>query len=329
MPPEVGKAAGLWATLAPRMGTYLRWTWIPLLVWLPLACGGHAPKTVGTYRSVQGPGGSLLQVPDPLTGLMPANGAVLDFVAEFVGPEGVVAMPLGTLEYSNLVGDERARWSRLPIVADLQLEELISAKVDFLIGHDWQEPQLKQVLGRAGLGALYLPTVRSFEDLEQSLTWVGKVLDREPRAQELVQQLRALKAQLATQGAPLAERTAMVYSNYGAGGGTSGSGTSYDLMIQLAGLRNAATVAGIEGHVDLDIEGLLSIQPDFLILTGAADGSSTSLDSLKQALGAAPLTAIEKGWVVLLPPNQLTTASHHLVYAAQGLQEQALRLLKL
>ena len=37
----------------------------------------------------------------------------------------------------------------------------------------------------------------------------------------------------------------LVYSNYGAGGATAGSGTTWDLILQASGLRNAAAEAGI------------------------------------------------------------------------------------
>jgi iron complex transport system substrate-binding protein len=138
--------------------------------------------------------------------------------------------------------------------------------------------------------------------------------------------LRARVETLAQKGAELGELSAMVYSNYGAGGGTAGSGTSYDLMIRLAGLKNAAAEAGIQGHQDLDLEGLLTIQPDVIILSSGPDGTSASLSALQSKLESTPLKAITNGLVVLMQANELTTTSQYTLNASESLQNQVLEL---
>ncbi len=266
----------------------------------------------------------MLQVPDPVLGVVPANGAILDLLAELIEPGTVAGVPMDSLKYSNLTEDEHQAWFQRPKLATLHLEELLSAKVDFVIGHDWQKPVLDEVLGRTSIASLYLPTATSVEDLTASVAWAGAALQAQERAADLIERLEALQAKLEANADRVAGQSAMVYSNYGAGGGTSGTGTSYDVMIRLAGLTNAASEAGIEGHQDLDIEGLLAIQPDFLVLSGSSLEESASYQSLRDALQGAPLKAIEEERILLLPPNQLTTTSHHILYAAASLQEQVL-----
>ncbi len=282
-----------------------------------------APKPQATHTMI-GPGGEELAVPDPIRGLIPANGAVVDLIVELVETETVAGLPADSLKFSNLGEKQHAIWSQLPTVADLHLEELLSAGVDFVIAHDWQRPKLDEVLGRTSISALYLPTAQSFEDLIAAVRWTGEALQAPSRAEVLIERLETLRQELEAHAPSLEGQSAMVYSNYGAGGGTSGSGTSYDVMIRLAGLLNAATEAGIEGHQDLSIEGLLAIQPDFLVMSGTSMEDSTSLDSLRAALQGAPLAAVDQGRVLFLDSNQLTTTSHHIVFAAKSLQEQAL-----
>ena len=277
-------------------------------------------------RTISGPGGNPLQVPVTVNGLVPANGAVLDLLIDLVDPARVAALPADSLKYANVPDDQRAAWEARPVLADLHLEELISAGVDFVIAHDWQQAKLDEVFKGTSIACLYLPTVTAFEDITASVRWASLALETESRGDELIQRLQAIRTQLADRAGPVEALSALVYSNYGAGGGTSGSGTSYDLMIRMAGLKNAATEAGIHGHADLDIEGLLAIQPDFLIVSGEGPGTSASLDSLKDALQGAPLNAIQNDRVLYLAPNQLTTTSHHIVFAARSLQEQALAL---
>ncbi|MFT5058292.1 MAG: ABC-type Fe3+-hydroxamate transport system substrate-binding protein [Planctomycetota bacterium] len=153
------------------------------------------------------------------------------------------------------------------------------------------------------------------------------VFDVADKGVEQNTRLRSQAAALVENGKSLAGTNAMVYSNYGVGGGTSGSGSSYDFMIRLAGLENAAALAGIDGHQDLDLEGLVTIQPDFIILSGGPDGSSASLATLQAQLASTPLQAIVKRHIVLLLPNELTTTSQFTLQAAKSLQDQVLQAL--
>ncbi|MDF1837579.1 MAG: ABC transporter substrate-binding protein, partial [Planctomycetota bacterium] len=294
------------------------------LTFLPTACSDRAPGTNTEMRTIQLGAEHSLEIPAHVTRAVPANGAVLDFCAALVGPDRIAALPKASLKYSNIPTEEREPWAALPIMEGLHLEDLASAKVDLVIAHDWQEAGLAPILARANIPALFLPTVHNTEDILRSMHWVSLAFDVPDKGVEQNAGLRARAAALTERGKALAHVGAMVYSNYGAGGGTSGSGTSYDVMIRLAGLKNAATEAGIVGHVDLDMEGLLSIQPDFIILSGGPDGTSTSLETLRAALESAPLNAIENDQVVLLLPNELTTTSQYTLNAAENLQAQAL-----
>lgn len=267
-----------------------------------------------------------LELPVHVSRLVPANAAVLDFCAALVGPDRLAALPKATLHYSNIPEAQRGPWAKLPVMEGLHLEDLASADVDLVIAHDWQEPSLAPILERAGIPVLFLPTVKSTNDILKSMHLTSLAMNVQDKGVEQNTLLRQRIADLKAKGDSLAEVSAMVYSNYGAGGGTSGSGTSYDVMIRLAGLKNAAADAGIDGHADLDMEGLLTIQPDHIILSGGPDGSSASFDALKSQLSGAPIEAVKKEHIVLLLPNQLTTTSQFLLDAAEDLQNQIIAM---
>ncbi|MEZ5975664.1 MAG: ABC transporter substrate-binding protein [Planctomycetota bacterium] len=254
--------------------------------------------------------------------IVPANGAALDLLSEFIGPERLVGLPRTVLENANVEGEG---WAALPTLPGLSVEELLSREVDWVVAHDWQEPAMRPVLESAGIPVLFLPTVARIEDLDTSLRTLGSALGQSERAEQVLGDLHARLDRLQQQGVAIANKSAMVYSNYGAGGGTAGSDTSYDLMIRWAGLKNAAAEAGIAGHRDLDLEGLLAIQPDILIVSKGPEGQSPALDTLKAALDSAPLHALTLNRIVHLPGCLLTTTSQYLVDAAEELQRQALQ----
>ncbi|MCA9002747.1 MAG: ABC transporter substrate-binding protein [Planctomycetes bacterium] len=291
------------------------------------ACPDGKRDRNGELRSVDLGGGQAVQVPKYATRIVPGNAAVLDFCAALIGPERFAALPKACLRYSNIPADAQEPWQALPVMEGLHLEDLASAKVDLIIAHDWQEPALGPLLERAGIPVLFLPTVHSEEDIFRSMKWVSLALGVPDAGQEQIQQLQERVENLAAAKPKVQELTAMVYSNYGAGGGTAGSGTSYDLMIRLTGMKNAAAQAGIRGHADLDLEGLLTIQPDVIILSTGPDGSSSTLAALRSELESIPLKAVEKDQIALMKSNELTTTSQFTLNAAENLQAQVLEML--
>ena len=305
-------------------GGLLAFVTLASLVWS--GCAKPTATTESKTRTVQGIGGDAFDVPDPIRGLVPGNGSALDLLAALVSPAEVVGLPADSLKYSNVPDEQREAWAARPVLANLHLEELLSGQVDLVVGHDWQRAQLEEVFRDTPIYAVYLPTASTFEDLIAGVRLAGRALQTETKADALVTQLEELRATMKSRGTTLAGRRALVYSNYGAVGVTAGSGTSYDVMVRLTGMDNAATVAGLEGHPDVDVEGLLAIDPDFLVLSGTSPEDSPSLASLLSALQDTPLRAVQQERYLFLPSNHLTTTSHYVVFAAQMLQEQALAI---
>ncbi|MEX1023903.1 MAG: ABC transporter substrate-binding protein [Planctomycetota bacterium] len=114
---------------------------------------------------------------------------------------------------------------------------------------------------------------------------------------------------------------ALIYSNYGGGGTTPGAGTTYDLLLRLAGAVNVAAEAGLTGHVPLDHERLLALDPPILVVGAALDEPTRSLS--QEHLAATPdlasLRALVEGRLILVPADLLHTTSHELVTAAEYL----------
>jgi iron complex transport system substrate-binding protein len=141
------------------------------------------------------------------------------------------------------------------------------------------------------------------------------------RADEVVAGLRARIAAL-EEGAGARRGTRVLgYSNYGMGGLASGEGTTMDLMARLAGLRNAAAEAGIEGYRNVDFEDLLSLDPDVLVVGAQGDGfqGSPTVDVLRGEPVLANLRAVRDERIVVMPSHLFATNSHHLVDAAEEL----------
>ena len=136
----------------------------------------------------------------------------------------------------------------------------------------------------------------------------------------MVASLEERKSALASTSRP--EWRVLPYSNFGAGGRTSGEGTTLDLVIGLAGLRNAAAQVGIPRHGSVDLEQVLAIDPDVFLTATGNDGVDPGASFLRNEDVLTGLQAITKDRILVLPAVLFSTSSHHVLDAAEELARQ-------
>jgi iron complex transport system substrate-binding protein len=294
---------------------------------MPAVSGTSFPLTVS------GMGGEPLVIPAAPQRILPANAGSVDFLALLVTPDRVVGLPETTEAYSPLTRlDGRGAWAALPRFASYAGEAVLSLEPDLVLTHTWQNPETTALLRRSGLRLLSLPTPRSWEEVLQTLHLYGRVLGEEERARAVALELESRVEELARRARARSPLRAMSYANFGAGGSTAGRGTTLDVVLGLAGLQNAAALAGIEGYASIDHERLLAIDPDLLVVDGAGDeGAGSQAERyLRSQPELASLRALRdpgdpsgqtsRTEVLALPSALFTTVSTELVTAAEELQ---------
>ena len=177
----------------------------------------------------------------------------------------------------------------------------------------------------AGIPVLVLPDAESWGDLVGTVDLVGRALDREEQASSLIARLEERKSALARASRP--RLRVLPYSNFGAGGRTSGEGTTLDLVIQLAGLQNAAAEADIPRHGTVDLEQVLAIDPDLFLTATGRDGVDPGASFLRGENVLAGLEAVARDRILVLPAELFSTSSHHVLDAAEELARQVDALL--
>ena len=158
---------------------------------------------------------------------------------------------------------------------------------------------------------------------------IAAKLDEAQRGQAFVEGLEARRRSL-QEKAPRSGMRVLPYGNYGAGGTTAGRGTTWQIMIELAGMRNAAAEAGMDGHPEIEFEQILAIDPDFFLVSepdGQETGSGETL--LRNEPLLQNLRAVKEGRFLRLPEYLYSAASHHVLTAAEMLGEQADRSLSI
>lgn len=256
--------------------------------------------------------------------IVPTNAAATDLVLALVEPDRVVAVPEQCETWSN-AGEALARVEgRFP---HYRTEALLGLEPDLVVTHAWQDVDTTEALRRAGARVAVLSEVTAFEDLLRDVERLGEALGEPTRAEGIVADLRERREALRA-SRPERRPRALVYTNYGSGGWTSGPGSTADLLFDLAGLANAATELQANDHFQIDFEAILTLDPDLFVVGADDEGWSATGALLANEPALAGLGAIRAGRIVEISTRRLDTASHHLLRAAEELAS-AVRALEL
>jgi len=273
------------------------------------ACGGGAGEPARVAAGADGPPRRVLA----------ANSSAFDVLIELVPRERLAAIPAPALLWSPLPGG-RAAWAGLPVLERLEGELVLALRPDLVIASSWSDRAPLEVARRAGIRVLELPDARTWEDLVQAVRSVGAAVGEAARAEQVIAGLEARRAALAARAGP--KLRILPYSNFGAGGTTSGTDTTIDLMIRLAGHVNAAAEAGLARHADIDLEQVLAIDPDAFLTASGKDDVRPGAEYLRGEQALAGLEAIREGRIVVLPAELFSTASHRVLDAAEFLERE-------
>ncbi len=281
----------------------------------PLAREVTPADSTGYPREVSFPDGSVIALDARPVRILPVNASAVDFLASLVEPSRVVALPETVGRYATFLPE--GGWQSLPVMHDLETESVLVRDPDLVIAHSWQDQSSIESLRRAGIPVLRLPETHEYDRLREVVLALGELLDVEDVSQALVRDCDARVEALASRSSR-SKATMMTYSNYGTGGWTAGSRTTFDVVISLAGYENAAATAGIESHARVEIETLLRIDPDVLIVA-ESDGDDPTLSLLSSDEIFQGLSAVRLGRIVSLPGRLALADSHRVVDAAESL----------
>lgn len=258
---------------------------------------------------------------------LPANANAVDLVVALSGTERIAGIPETAFEYANVELVE-ADWKERVFVR-YEGEALLSLRPDLVIAQGMQNPDTGRALARAGVPVLLLPDVRGIDDLVRSVRMLGEALEEEQAAEELVAEIERRRAALAGKGWTKTW-SVVPYSNYGTGGWTAGIGTTAEMYVELAGLRNAVVEAGLKGHFQVDAERLFELDPDVILVHSSARDPqrSPSAELLRSDPVLKRLRAVQEGRIVALSPQLLSTSSQHVLTTAERLAEEVWRLLE-
>lgn len=101
---------------------------------------------------------------------------------------------------------------------------------------------------------------------------------------------------------------------------TAGADTTFHDAAELAGCRNRAAMAEVSGHRRVDVEEMLSWDPDFVVLSCGEAGCEMAMAQFGERPGVRQLSAVAAGRLIAIEPPYLSTTGFGMLELAAQIQ---------
>lgn len=182
----------------------------------------------------------------------------------------------------------------------LSAEGILSLSPDLVIVTEeaGPPPVLKQ-LEAAGVSLLSVRASRSLEDVQTNIETIGKVLNREEEAQQLITSLKESSYALKQATADMPGKRVMFILQHGGGAPmVAGTNTAANSIISLSGAQNV--VQNYEGYKPLTPEAATLLKPDVILVTNQGLEQAGGKESFLSLPGVALTPAAKQGHIIAM-----------------------------
>ncbi|MCL1089593.1 hemin ABC transporter substrate-binding protein [Shewanella profunda] len=223
--------------------------------------------------------------------LVSAGAGVTELVLALDAGDSLVAIDSTSYIPENLNHITKLGYHRM-----LSAEGIIALSPTLVIGSDVMGPETTlKVLKQANIQVIQLPATTDESQLMSNVDTLGQLLNRQDNAAKLkqdlhlqLQSLQAKKQQVHNASTP--PKILFMLLQEGRGARVGGKGTAADIIIELSGAIN---IAEFDGYKTLSQEGILSLQPDIILLSRRSDkpDGKTNEQITQELLQEMPLIA--------------------------------------
>jgi iron complex transport system substrate-binding protein len=210
-----------------------------------------------------------------------------------------------------------------PTKITAEKERLIALQPDLVFVADWKEKEFVQALRDAKIPVFVFHSPDNFDQLKQAIHQVATLVGEQAQGKAQWARVEARLAAVAAKvkAVPGKRPTILSYSFWGS---TYAKGTSFDALVEKAGLVNAATQAGLSGWPQLSKEQVLALDPDVIALPSWSSDGKDDPVKFREAFVNDPvfagLQAVKNHRVVVLPDRHLQSTSP---FMADGVEDLA------
>ncbi len=212
-----------------------------------------AAATVAVSAAAIAPAGA-----QPLPTVASAGLCADQFVLALADPDQIVAVSYQATGPLSVFADQARAYAETRGTA----EELLYLAPDVVVLPAWGMGRTGELLERFGVTVVHVPIANTFEEVRAATRTVAAAIGRTTAGEQLI---AAMDARLAAVADRPGEPPVVAYVR--PGGGSAGPGTFVDAVLQAARARNLAAELGQPGWGRLDLETLLTHEPDALVVS--------------------------------------------------------------
>lgn len=250
--------------------------------------------------------------------IVSAAGAITETLYALGAQEGLVAV-----DVSSVHPVEATKLPQVGYARQLSAEGILSMNPTVvLVTEDAGPPEVVKQVESTGVKVLRLSNKHTPEAAVERIVKIGGAVNRPAEAAKLAESMRADldAAKALVSSAPERPKVLFIYARGGGTMNVSGSGTSADAIIELAGGTNA--VRGYENYKPLTAEGAVAAAPDVILITTRGLQSAGGVEALLKQPGLALTPAGKAGRVIAMDDLYLLGFGPRLGQAARELCEQ-------
>jgi iron complex transport system substrate-binding protein len=226
---------------------------------------------------------------------------------------------------SNVAG----KAADVPRRLKINIEVILSLQPDLVFVANWSEADKVVLLRRAGLPVYLVSYGLTVPAIQEKIRAVGRLVDTGKEAEAMISRMNRRLAGVGDKVSAIPQSERLTVLDYATWGSAQGAGSSWDEIVRLAGLINAADrfAADEWGQVPLSKEKILELDPDLLILPGWVQGDPRGAAAFYRQTVEDPalqgLRAVREGRVYQMPEGLKAATSQYIVDAVEYLARLA------
>lgn len=201
--------------------------------------------------------GATVQIPDHPTRIVPIGVSTEDMVISLVGPQKIAAL-------GNLPNNFPEESKQIKARVKLNTEAVLSLHPDLLIVPDWVDQEMVITLRGLNVPVYVYRAPRTIEGSEKTILELADLLNQKSKGETIVNSMQQRLAKVTEFTEQI--KTRKIVGFYGVLGLTGGIGSTFDNMIQLINVANAAALLGLDISDSGTREDLIRINPDVIIV---------------------------------------------------------------
>ena len=227
------------------------------------------------------------------------------------------------------ISNVAAKAAGIPNKLSVNVEVVLALRPDLVFVANWTEADKVRQLRDAGIPVFLTASGLTVPAVQEKIQTVARIVGEPQQGRQLVTWMSERLEAVAKKLSAVPKQKRLSVLDYTVWGSSQGKGSSWDEIVRLAGLVNAAGVLPVDewGQVPLSKEKLIELDPDILILPGWVYGDSKGADTFFRQTVEDPalrvLKAVRNKRVYSLPENLKTATSQYMVLAVERLARTA------